>query len=73
MSLEDAAVVVGISKKSLDDYLSQIRYGKKYGFDFNSHAEDKVGELRRFVKKEREREGTGKGDKRIPDMKAEMD
>jgi hypothetical protein len=57
MSLEDAAVVVGISKKSLDDYLSQIRYGKKYGFDFNHHAEDKVGELRRFVKKEREREG----------------
>jgi len=29
MSLEDAAQKVGISKKSLDDYLLQIRFGKK--------------------------------------------
>ena len=34
-SLEDAAQVVGISKKSLDDYLSQLRKGRKYGYDFN--------------------------------------
>lgn len=33
-SLEDAAVKVGISKKSLDDYLLQLRFGKKFGFDF---------------------------------------
>lgn len=33
-SLEDAAVTVGISKKSLDDYLLQLRFGKKYDFDF---------------------------------------
>jgi len=51
MSLEDAAVRVGISKKSLDDYLLQIRFGKKYGFNFNDHYNDKVGVLRAFVKK----------------------
>ena len=34
-SLEDAAKKVNISKKSLDDYLLQLRYGKKFGFDFN--------------------------------------
>ena len=33
-SLEDAASKVGVSKKSLDDYLLQMRFGKKYGFDF---------------------------------------
>ncbi|MFM7852716.1 MAG: hypothetical protein ACKO96_12580 [Flammeovirgaceae bacterium] len=33
-SLEDAAQKVGVSKKSLDDYLLQLRFGKKYGFDF---------------------------------------
>ncbi len=33
-SLEEAAAKVGISKKSLDDYLLQLRYGKKYEFDF---------------------------------------
>jgi hypothetical protein len=33
-SLEDAASKVGVSKKSLDDYLLQMRFGKKYNFDF---------------------------------------
>jgi hypothetical protein len=33
-SLEDAAMKVGVSKKSLDDYLLQLRFGKKFGFDF---------------------------------------
>jgi len=28
MSLEDAAAEVGVSKKSLDDYLSQLRQGR---------------------------------------------
>ena len=52
-SLEDAAKKVGISKKSLDDYLLQLRYGKKYGFDFNEHKEAKIGILRAFVKKKK--------------------
>lgn len=52
-SLEDAAKKVGISKKSLDDYLLQLRYGKKYGFDFNEHKEAKIGVLRAFVKKKK--------------------
>ena len=33
-SLEDAASKVGVSKKSLDDYLLQMSFGKKYCFDF---------------------------------------
>ena len=33
-SLEDAASKVNVSKKSLDDYLLQLRFGKKYNFDF---------------------------------------
>jgi len=54
MSLEDAAQKVGISKKSLDDYLLQIRFGKKYGFNFNDHYNDRVGVLRAFVKKNKQ-------------------
>lgn len=49
-SLEDAAQKVGVSKKSLDDYLLQLRFGKKYGFDFQKTKNDKVGVLRSFVK-----------------------
>jgi len=36
-SLEDSARLVGISKKSLDDYLLQLRFGRMYGFDFLKH------------------------------------
>jgi hypothetical protein len=58
MSLEDAAQKVGISKKSLDDYLLQIRFGKKHGFSFNDHINDKVGVLRSFVKKHKTKKMT---------------
>ena len=52
-SLEDAANIIGISKKSLDDYLLQLRLGRKYGFDFNENRHAKVGILRTFVKNQR--------------------
>ena len=61
-SLEDAAQKVGVSKKSLDDYLLQLRFGKKYGFDFSKHKNDKVGKLRYFVK-EQKAQAKKKGDK----------
>lgn len=54
-TLEESAIRVGISKKSLDDYLLQIRYGRKFGFNFNEHKNDKVGVLRAFVKSNLER------------------
>ena len=48
LSPEDSAKRVGISKKSLDDYLLQLRSGRKSGFNFNEHKDDKVGVLRAF-------------------------
>ena len=50
LSLKDAASKVGISRKSLDDYLLQIRAAKSFGFDFREHKSDKVGVLRQFVR-----------------------
>ena len=52
-SLDQAAKMIDISKKSLDDYLLQLRLGRKYGFDFNSNKNNKVGVLRSFVKMHR--------------------
>jgi hypothetical protein len=49
-SLEDAAGKVNISKKSLDDYLFQIRFGHRFKFNFNEHYNNKVGVLRDFVR-----------------------
>ena len=55
-SLDKAAELVGVSKKSLDDYLLQIRLGRKYGFNFNEKKYKKIGELRECVKKTKETE-----------------
>ena len=53
-----------MSKKSLDDYLLQLRFGKKYGFDFQANRNEKVGVLRSYVKKQKDsQKGKGKGDK----------
>ena len=49
-SLDKAAEKVAVSKKSLDDYLLQIRLGRKYGFDFNKNKYKKIGVLRDYVK-----------------------
>lgn len=54
MSLERAADKVGVSKKSLDDYLAQLRAGRQFGYDFNANKDKKVGYLRRFVKEKLE-------------------
>jgi hypothetical protein len=43
-----------VSKKSLDDYLLQLRFGRKFDFDFDAHQHFKVGTLRRFVKEKKE-------------------
>ena len=51
LTLEEAAKKVGISKKSLDDYLIQLRNGRSLGFNFNEHQNEKIGVLRSFVKK----------------------
>lgn len=52
-SLDEAAKIIDISKKSLDDYLLQLRLGRKFGFDFNANKNAKVGVLRSFVKRHR--------------------
>ncbi len=59
-SLEEAAIKVGISKKSLDDYFLQLKNGKKNGFNFNEHKNDKIGILRAWNKKKRSNEKSNK-------------
>lgn len=47
-TLENAARKMGMSKKSLDDYLHQIRMGKRYKFEFKKKQDDLFGTLRAF-------------------------
>lgn len=60
MTLDEAAIKVQISKKSLDDYLMQLRSAKKYGFDFDKHIKEKIGVIRSFVRKMKEQEKLNK-------------
>ena len=53
-TLEEAANAVGVAKKSLDDYLLMIRFGKKFGFNFEAHRNERVGVLRSYVKANKE-------------------
>ena len=48
-SLEDAAKKVNVPKRSLDDYLLQLKFGRNFGFNFEIHKHDKIGTLRNFI------------------------
>jgi hypothetical protein len=50
VSLQEAAKMVGLPKKSLDDYYYQLRLGEKYDFDFRAHLFDRIGVLRTYLK-----------------------
>lgn len=50
MSKIEAAYIVGLSKKTLDEYLFQIKEGHEHGFNFNKFKFYKVNTLRGYVK-----------------------
>ena len=56
MSLDEAAKIVKISKKSLDDYLMILKQAKRFNFNFEKHANDKIGVIRAFVQKKKNEE-----------------
>ena len=49
MDRELAARVLHTPKKSLNDYLLHIRYGRHFGFDFKKNKHARMGVLRKFV------------------------
>ena len=55
--MDEASDKVGIPKKSLDDYLTQMRLGRKYKFDFNKNKDEVVSVLRKFVKDNEKNKG----------------
>ena len=54
-SLDEAAKQINVSKKSLDDYLLQIRLGRRCGFNFDDNKNEKIGNLRYFVEEQKKR------------------
>jgi len=66
--IEEAVNILGVSKKTIDDYMMLIKMGRRYGFEFNSHINEGLGTLRNFIRhqkqQERENESMDKGDKK---------
>lgn len=48
--LKEASDIVGVPKKTLDDYLKQIRFAREKGFDFNKNKDKPISFLRDFNK-----------------------
>mmetsp|Transcript_20175 Transcript_20175/g.17343 ORF Transcript_20175/g.17343 Transcript_20175/m.17343 type:complete len:182 (-) Transcript_20175:31-576(-) len=59
-SLAEAAKILKVPRKSLDDYLLMMKHAKALGFKFESHLEDKFGALRTYVKNARNASAGGK-------------
>jgi len=50
VNLDVAASLVGLSRKTLDDYYKYIRKAELFNFDFKARSEEKIGVLRNFVR-----------------------
>ena len=57
LTLLEAASIIGISKKSLDDYYCQLRLGELYHFDYVANIHEKMGVLRSYNKDYRPEKG----------------
>ena len=55
LSLQEAADCMDISKKTLEDYQLQLRFGVKYKFDFLNNLDESIGRLRRYVNFEKKK------------------
>jgi len=55
VNLDIAASLVGLSRKTLDDYYKYIRKAEQFHFDFKGRADEKIGVLRNFVRDRQKR------------------
>jgi hypothetical protein len=49
-SLKNAANMVELSKKTLDDYFLVLRVGEYHGYNFKANLNKKIGHLRAFIR-----------------------
>ena len=57
---DEAANLVQISQRTLNDYMNLIINGSRYGFDFEKNSHNGVGMLRKFVEFHKRKNSVGK-------------
>mmetsp|Transcript_6751 Transcript_6751/g.11327 ORF Transcript_6751/g.11327 Transcript_6751/m.11327 type:complete len:116 (-) Transcript_6751:78-425(-) len=65
MSREKAAKLLQVPRKTLDDYILHVRYGKLFGFDFYRFKHLDISNLRRFVYRTRDSIKMATGEERM--------
>jgi hypothetical protein len=50
LNLDQSAEIVGVPRKTLEDYYLLFRTGKTFDFDFKKEQKERIGVLRAFVK-----------------------
>lgn len=50
MNLDQSAELVGVPRKTLEDYFLLFRTAKTIGFDFSKRRQEKIGTLRSFLR-----------------------
>jgi hypothetical protein len=53
-TLTELAKIIGLPRKTLDDYYQMIQKGARQGFQFERYAREKMGFLRAYVKGRRD-------------------
>ena len=68
--LNDAATLIeNNSRKTFDDFLLQVRAGRKFNFDFVKHRDQRIGMLRQINKNYKHEENQQKGVKKRQNKK----
>ena len=55
ISLKNAAKMVNLSKKTLDDYFLAFRVAEHYGYDMSENMDKKIGHMRNFIRQQPEK------------------
>ena len=50
LNLDQSAEIVGVPRKTLEDYFLLFRTGKTFEFDFKKERKERIGVLRCFVR-----------------------
>lgn len=54
LPLFKAAQIIGVSDKTMLNYILRLRHGEKFGFDFDAHLDNGIGYLRMLIKQNRD-------------------
>ena len=50
LSMEEAAVMLGVKKRTLFYYIQIVKLGQKHCYEFEANLQKRIGDLKKFLK-----------------------